>query len=296
VEALADALARRGVAVCLAIDGLEDAFQPSPEAPLSPDQQRLLRGLLQRFTSRVRALRSPYLGVVTFIRRDLAQSAVVQNFGQFEALYGKLSIVWTPTEALRLVAWLLDRAGFRVIDQEKIPLAPYDDLREGLTAFWGERLGPKGSREAYTDRWVIAALSEFQGRLQARDLVRLVRYAAESVPDDPRLTPKSLRDALAKCSKDKIQEIESEIQGLRPLFERLRDAPEDKRRVPFHAADFDLTPDQVAFLETQGIVIREGQGDLYLPEIVRQGLGFRMEAGRRAKVLALYRAAQAKRV
>ena len=30
---------------------------------------------------------------------------------------------------------------------------------------------------------------------------------------------------------------------------------------------------------------------LYMPEIIRQGLGFRLKEGRRAKVLALYRAA-----
>jgi cellulose biosynthesis protein BcsQ len=296
VEALAVELAVRDVAVCLVVDGLEDAFQPSPEAPLQADQQRLLRGLLQRFTNQVRAVRSRYLGVVTVVRRDLAQSAIVQNFGQFEALHGKFSIVWTPTEALRLVAWLLDRAGLHVIENSRISLAPYEELCNVLKAFWGERLGSKGSREPYTDRWVIAALSDFQGRLQARDLVRLMRYAAESVPDEPRLTPKSLRDALAKSSKDKIREIEAEIPGLRPLFDAFRNASEDKRKIPFHAADFALTPEGVSFLETQGIVIREGQGDLYLPEIVRQGLSFRIEGGRRAKVLKLYRAAQAKRI
>jgi MinD-like ATPase involved in chromosome partitioning or flagellar assembly len=296
VESLAGALATRGVAVYLVVDGLEDAFQPTPEAPLHADQQRLLRGLLQRFTNQVRAVNSRHLGVVTFVRRDLAQSAIAQNFGQFEALHTRLAIVWTPTEALRLVAWLLDRAKVHYIDRDRIPVASYEELRAGLTAFWGEKLGSERSREPSTDRWVMAALSDFQGRLQARDLVRLIRYAAESVPDEPRLTPKSLRDALAKSSTDKIRELETEIRGLRPLFDEFRIASEDKRKVPFHAADFALTPEQVSFLETQGIVIREEQGDLYLPEIVRQGLGFRLEGGRRAKVLALYRAAQAKRV
>jgi cellulose biosynthesis protein BcsQ len=296
VEALASALAERSVSICFAVDGLEDYFQPSPQVPLSSLKQELLRGLLQRFTIKVRDLRSPHLGIVTFVRRDLAQAAIVQNFGQFEALYERFSIAWTPAEALRLVAWLLDRSGLAPIASERIPLASYDELRDALKAFWGERLGSKGSNEAHTDRWVIAALSDFQGRLQARDLVRLVRYAAEAVPTGPVLTPKALREALVQCSTEKIKELATEIPGLSQLFDRFRSASEEQKKIPFHGEDFNLSPEEISFLESQGIVIRIEQGELYLPEIVRHGLGFRLDKGRRAKVLALYRAAQAKRV
>lgn len=296
VEALASALEERGVSICFAVDGLEDYFQPSPQEPLSRQKQELLRGLLQRFTIKARDLRSPNLGIVTFVRRDLAQAAIVQNFGQFEALYERFSIAWTPTEALRLVAWLLDGSGLAPIASERIPLASHVELSSALKAFWGERLGSKGSNEAHTDRWVIAALSDFQGRLQARDLVRLVRYAAERVPTGPMLTPKALRDALVQCSTDKIKELTTEIPGLSPLFERFRSAPEELKKIPFHGEDFNLLPEEISFLESQGIVMRIEQGELYLPEIVRHGLGFRLDKGRRAKVLALYRAAQAKRV
>lgn len=296
VEALASALEERGVSICFAVDGLEDYFQPSPQEPLSRQKQELLRGLLQRFTIKVRDLRSPHLGIVTFVRRDLAQAAIVQNFGQFEALYERFSIAWTPTEALRLVAWLLDGSGLAPIASERIPLASHEELSIALKAFWGERLGSKGSNEAHTDRWVIAALSDFQGRLQARDLVRLVRYAAERVPTGLVLTPKALREALVQCSTDKIKELTTEIPGLSKLFDRFRLALEDQKKIPFHAEDFNLSAEEIAFLESQGIVMRIEQGELYLPEIVRHGLGFRLDRGRRAKVLALYRAAQAKRV
>lgn len=288
VEAIAAALAARNTPVCLTVDGLEEALS---QVPSSADQQRLLKALLQRFTPQVRELRSSHLGIVTFVRRDLAQAAITQNFGQFEALYGKFSMVWTPTQALRLVAWLLDRAGLRLIEPERIPVAPYGELRDGLVAFWGDRLGSKRSREALTDRWVIAALSDFQGRLQARDLVRLVRYAAKSVPDEPKLTPRSLRGALIMCSRAKIEELAVEIPELSPLFARFRAVPEEQRKIPFQAEDFSLSSEEVSFLETHGVVFRVKQGELYLPEIVRHGLGFRMERGR-ARVLALYRAAQ----
>jgi hypothetical protein len=99
-----------------------------------------------------------------------------------------------------------------------------------------------------------------------------------------------------ECSAAKLKELEIEIPGLLTLFERLRKAPEERRKIPFQAEDFDLGPEEVTFLETHGVVIRVEQGELYLPEIVRHGLGFRMDKGRRARVLALYRAAQAKRL
>lgn len=294
VQELALALAGRNLSVCLAIDGLEEAFQPSPTRGLTEQQQRMLRGLLQRFTLTVRELGSPYLGVVTFVRRDLAQSAIPQNFLQFEALHSRFTLAWSPTEALRLVAWLLNRAGLHVIEDDRVPLAPYEDLRRALVRFWGEKMGSQHSREAATDRWVIAALSDFNGRLQARDLVRLVRHAAASLPGATTLSPKSLREALVDCSRKKIDELEREIPGLQPIFARLRSAGEEQRKIPFRASDFGLSPEEISFLEAQGVLTRAGQGELYLPEIIRHGLGFRMDRGRRAKVLALYRATQAK--
>ncbi len=41
-----------------------------------------------------------------------------------------LALKWTSTEALRLVAWLLDRAGAGVIEQKRLVDAPYEELRE----------------------------------------------------------------------------------------------------------------------------------------------------------------------
>ena len=41
------------------------------------------------------------------------------------------------------------------------------------------KLGRKDSREAFSDRWILAALSDFTGQLQARDIVRFLRYSSE---------------------------------------------------------------------------------------------------------------------
>lgn len=292
IETLVSLLEDADTPVLLAIDGLEDSFQPGPRSPLTPEQQRVLRGLLQRFTTQVRDLRSRHLGVVTFIRRDLAESAIPQNFGQFEKLHQRFALSWSPTEALRLVAWVLQHAGRDVTDPARIAVASYDELRVGLQSFWGERLGSKKSKEAYTDRWVIAALSDFQARLQPRDVVRLVRYAAEVVPDEQtRLTPASLRVALEKCSVDKIAELEREIPKIVDIFDHLRRAAPERKRIPFRAEEFGLTPADVSFLETQGLVLRDAQGELFFPEIIRLGLDFKMDRGRRPPVLAMYRRA-----
>ncbi|HTP24077.1 MAG TPA: hypothetical protein VMK12_00250 [Anaeromyxobacteraceae bacterium] len=292
IVALADEIGSRQAAIVLVTDGLEDAFQVSPENPLSESKRQRLRALLQSLTLQIRDLRSPHLGIATFIRRDIAESAIQQNFGQFEALYRSFALTWSPLEALRLVAWLLHQAGRDVIKLERIPFASYDELRDKLQTFWGERLGSPKSREAFTDRWVIAALCDFQGRLQARDVVRLIRVAAEKVEEGNRLTPRALRDALPVCSKEKVKELEEEIHALRPLFQRLRSAVPEKKVIPFRAGDFKLSAADLELLKTHGILTEVEKGELYIPEIVRHGLGFRLEGGRRAKVLALYKAAQ----
>lgn len=293
VEMLASMLEDADTPVVLAIDGLEDAFQPGPRSPLSLDQQRCLRGLLQRFTTEVRDVRSRHLGIVTFVRRDLAEGAIPQNFGQFERLHQRFVLSWSPTEALRLVAWILHHAGRTVVaDPSRISIASYDELRIGLQSFWGERLGSKKSKEAYTDRWVIAALSDFQARLQPRDVVRLVRYAAQDLADGAtQLTPSSLRTALVKCSSEKIEEIQREIPSIIEIFERLRAAAPERKRIPFRAEDFALAPEEVSFLETHGLVLRDADADLFIPEIIRLGLDFKMDKGRRPPILAMYRRA-----
>lgn len=40
-------------------------------------------------------------------------------------------------------------------------------------------MGADGSKTARTIRWVLASLSDFNGQLQARDIVRFLQYATE---------------------------------------------------------------------------------------------------------------------
>src|SRR5206468_1196311 len=104
---------------------------------------------------------------------------------------------------------------------------------------WGRKLGSDKSREARTAEWVIAALSDFRGQIQARDLVRFLRYAAErsvgTPVSDRLLAPRAIRDAVRPCSEEKIREIEEELPDLKDIFQKLRAARE--KRIPLDAVE-----------------------------------------------------------
>jgi len=91
---------------------------------------------------------------------------------------------------------------------------------------WGKKLGQDNSREARTSAWVLDALSDFNGQIQARDLVRFVHFAAERSGQDTRwpdriLTPTAIRESLPACSAQKVEEISKENSVLREVFAAL---------------------------------------------------------------------------
>lgn len=284
-----------GVPLVLVVDGLEDAFQPSPGKPLSDEQRRMLRALLVDLPNGILDQGQTDVGIVTFVRRDLAEDAIPQNFRQFERLHSDYQLRWSPADALRLPAWLLALHGWQKIGSiDDVTTASDEDLRKLLVPFWGEKMG--GKSEAYTDRWVIAALSDLKGRLQARDVIRLIRFAAEKTPNQWPLSHRAIRDALLDCSKLKLQELEREIKGLAPILKKLREQPPERQTVPFTAASVGLADDEVRFMELHGLVTQLEHGDLwYMPEIVRPGLGYKLEKGARPKILRMYRMAQQRR-
>ena len=88
------------------------------------------------------------------------------------------------------------------------------------------KLGKNSSNEAYSSRWILAALSDFNGQLQARDIIRFLYCATEQVGkrsfyyNDRILMPKEVRDAVSSCSKEKIKEIKTEYEQLKPILEK----------------------------------------------------------------------------
>lgn len=289
---LQQALEQRNAQVVVVVDGLEDLFQ---DLPRQSGQQVALRALCQDLPAALREIPGRRVGLVVFVRKDLVKSAVLQNFGQFESLHSPYELRWNPEEALRLAVWLCRLAGVDVWPERPLPLeaAPRDALEEALYPVWGYKMGGPESREAVTARWVLAALSDFRGRLQARDVVRFFRHAAQRAQQlqdaDRLLQPAAVRGAIVPCSEEKVAEVQQEIPWLGEIFNRFRKAP-DRRRIPFQAADFELKPEDVRLLSEVGIVL-EQEGALYMPEIFRLGLGFRLESGARPRVLTLMKRA-----
>jgi len=272
--------------VVFVVDGLEDLF---PDFNTDSSQSTALRALLTGCTEWLRSLRGRPIGLVIFVRRDLAQSAIPQNFPQFESRYRNYALRWNRTEALRLAAWVCQRGGALREGSAWVKEASVDQLSASMIAVWGERMGSEKSREARSEQWFYAALSDFAGQIQARDIVSFITEAAgQSVGDrrwhDRVLTPAAMRHALPTCSESKIGEIGQENPPVKIILEKMRNLPTEDRKVPFTLDTVGLSLTEARLLELNGVLFREDD-QYWIPEIFRHGLRFRT-AGR-PKVLAI---------
>src|SRR5215475_665179 len=281
-------LARQHRAVFV-LDGLEDLFQ---EFSSDGRQQRALRALLTGCPDWLRSLRGRPLGLVVFVRRDLVLNAIQQNTDQFLARHRAYELRWNSTEALRLAAWVCERAGvLRLVEGEDTRTASAALLSRILTQVWGQKLGSDASREARSEDWFLAALSDFNLQIQARDVVSFLAEATQNALDDERtsarwpdrlLPPTAMRRALPACSREKIRAISQENRPVGDLFQRLRGLSEDVRKVPFTLETVDLTPADARLLEANGVLFRE-EDKYWIPEIYRHGLDFGVTGASRPK-------------
>lgn len=85
---------------------------------------------------------------------------------------------------------------------------------------------------------------------------------------------------------DKINEIKTEYESLKPIFEKLEELPPEKKHLPISQEENLLSAQEEKLMKQAGYLTREGD-NLYLPEIIRHALGFRYERGARPRVLAL---------
>ncbi|MEG4290310.1 AAA family ATPase [Microcoleus sp. C2C3] len=273
------------------IDGLEDLFQ---NFAIEERQQIALRALLQDVPEWLGQQPGLPLGIIIFVRRDMVLATVRQNAAQMMARYEPYALKWDREEALRLVAWVANLATILPsINITQLHDMSEVELTEALIPLWGKRLGSERSKEAGSARFTLAALSDFRGQIQARDLVRLLHLAAKGSVNDTRfqdriLVPPAIKGALPECSHEKIQEIENENTSLKNVFAKLRDLPEANRKIPFIRDTIQLSLEEMKILEDNGVVIRE-KDEYYMPEIFRLGLGFVLTAAGRPKVIALAR-------
>lgn len=269
------------------IDGLEDILQ---EIATNPDQQRALRVLLTDCLDWLRSMRGRPLGLIVFVRRDLVQSAIKQNSGQLLSLYRDYDLAWDPDEATRLALWVASGAkALEDLNEDDIVNAEGSELTQHLHAVWGEKMGTANSRQARSRGWFLAALSDFNRQIQARDIVTFVGQAAKDSIDDARyadrlLVPSAMRSALPVCSKQKIQAIGEETPLIGQTLTKLRQLPADKKQLPFVQQDVGLEPVEIEILSANGILFREDD-EYWIPEIFRHGIGFK--ATGRPRVLAI---------
>lgn len=273
------------------IDGLEDLFQDFTN---NKNQQEALKALLQDVPEWLIQQPGRPLGIITFIRRDIVLAAVRQNALQMMARYDPYALKWSSEEALRLVAWVALKAGvLPALNVDQLQERSEDELIQSLIPLWGKKLGGDRSKEAWSARYVIAALSDFRGQIQARDLIRLLYLSAKESVNDTRwkdrvLAPTAIRGALPESSKAKVDEIQVENTALKSIFTRLQALDSDSKKIPFTREEIKLSLEEMKILEDNGVVIRE-KDEYYMPEIFRFGLDFTMKVGARPKVLSLAR-------
>jgi hypothetical protein len=288
---LATHLANSGQQLVVVIDGLEDLFQDFTN---DKAQKIALRALLQEVPEWLAQQPGRPLGIITFIRRDMVLAAISQNAAQMMARYDPYALKWSNEEALRLVAWVTHKTNILPnLNIDKLQNNNEDELIQALIPLWGKKLGGERSKDAWSARYVIAALSDFRGQIQARDLVRLLHLAAKESVNDTRwkdriLAPTAIRGALPESSKEKVDEIQIENTALKSIFTKLQGLASENKKIPFTREEIALSLDEMKILEDNGVVIRE-KDEYYMPEIFRFGLDFTMKAGARPKVLSLAR-------
>lgn len=283
--------------VILLVDGLEDIFT---KTATDETEQAAIRGLIQGVSHRIRELPHSNLGLIVFIRKDMARNSITQNFGQFSSLYEPFELHWNQEESLRLALWIceaVDKEWRNIHKDIEIENLGRELIEKSLLPLWGLKLGKDESKEAYTANWVVSALSDFNGNLQARDMVRFLYQASnislqqESGGYNGRyLQPSAVRSAIEYCSEKKVSEIQDEIPTLKPIFHKITNAKTEFREVPLDLEKFNLTSHDIHLLESLGIIFK--YDDLYfVPEIFRRGLKLRLKKGARPKVIHLLKRA-----
>lgn len=285
---LNEALKKEQKTIVFLIDGLEEILKLVSS---NKNQQKAIEVLCQGILNTI-AARYENIGLIIFLRSDMAQNAITVNYEQFKQAFNYAELKWSSNEALKLAVWLVSHS---VSDfyQETISVenASQEVIDQYLEKLWGLKLGKKESNEAYSSRWILAALSDFNGQLQARDIIRFLKYASKyngkKPPYNDRiLMPAEIRNAVSNCSEYKITEIKAEYENLKPIFEKLENLPFEKKTLPMNLEEDALTAAEEKSMIQSGYLIRDGE-KLYLPEIIRHALGFRYERGARPRVLSL---------
>lgn len=290
-EEMDEYLECHGKKIIFLVDGLEDLFMES-QTQKKENWKLAIRALCQNIVNELRYLQNNNIGIVVFVRKDMAEEAISVNYEQFKNQYSRYELKWTSTEALRLALWIAAQANSVFEKGIDILKASREALEKQLELLWGKKLGRNDSREAVSARWIIAALSDFTGQLQARDIVRFLKFASTNLPEgklsypDRYLMPSEIRKAIPECSREKYNEIKTEMKATYHILKKFEDMDEANKMLPLTLDEIVLTGDEIARLENQGY-LTSSEKKYYFSEIIRFALGFRYQKGARPKVLSL---------
>lgn len=293
LHALNQALVEKAQRIIFVFDGIEDAFQDTNNQTIQEAIQALLW-----LPNRISELENRHIGVVIFVREDYVQATVRQNQAQLLQRYNPFRLQWDAASFLRL-AYMLSHQANIIGGNLRAESLRISQLKDKLEILWGKKLGSEKSKEAYSARWAYAALCDLRGNVQARDLVRFLKFAAEleaartgSKWQDRVLSPESMRKAIPLCSKEKVKEAGQEIAPLAKWMKLMEDSNVRSLKVPFSQAEAQLTPDLLRALREIGVIYEDqnnklGDERLFLPEIYRSGLGFETSVVGRPRTQAL---------
>lgn len=293
LQELNNLLEEKDSSIILVFDGIEDAFSDPSEQAAQDAIQALLK-----LPDRLSELSKRRLGAIVFARIDYISATIKQNQSQFISRYSPFQLQWNPESFLRLAYWICCQANIYTDNIRVVESLRLEELKSKLEHLWGKKLGTEKSKEAHSARWVFAALCDLRGNVQARDLVRFLKFSAEQELarqghswTDRVLAPESMRTAIPQCSEEKITELEKEVAPLREWLKLLNKNSEN-RRVPFSAYTMQLSPELLKKLQEIGIIYEDIDGDLgderlFLPEIYRSGLRFETSMTGRPRMQAL---------
>ena len=286
LEEIDDELQNANQRVLFLVDGLEEILQNTFD---NENERYAIQGLIQDVITDLQ-IKYKNIGLLVFLRNDLANNSIRTNYEQFEKQYLSIALKWSHEEALRLALWLVVKAVPDFCQSIDFDHISQDVVEKELNRLWGVKLGKINSNEAYSSRWILAALSDFNSQLQARDIIRFLQYATENagreVYTDRYIMPVEIKEAVQRCSKDKIEEIKQEMAALQPILKKIEDAPDELKILPFHSDTFNWDKKQEKLLSQEGFLIIDN-GKYYLPEIIRHALKFKYAKGARPKVLSL---------
>lgn len=287
-------LADRKQRAVFVFDGIEDHFEDAT----IPNAAEAIQALL-RLTNRISELSNRHFGAVIFVRADYVQVTSRQNLGQFIQRYQPFRLQWNPESFLRLAYMLSCEAQIQSSDPKQAESLRMEQLKDNLEALWGKKLGGEKSKEAHSARWVYAALCDLKGNVQARDLVRFLKFAADleagrtaDTWPDRILSPESMRKAIPLCSDEKIAEAKQEIAPLKRWAALLEEHHVRNLKIPFSQSDGKLDAGLLGALQDIGVIYEDLDGNLgderlFLPEIYRHGLRFETSAVGRPRTQAL---------